>query len=324
MDQKEFGEYLRSLRQERKLTIRQLEALSGVSNAYLSQMENGKRGIPTVEILKKIHTPLGVSFDELMLKAGYISSDTKEKLTPEVIDMLNNFEVFSELLSNAADVFISSVTDNTGNLHKEYKEYLIEEAPEEYKSNPGFLTMFEDQDIFREMFERLTLEEKVIFLNKIIKDFVDQKIDPKVALKSKPEEISKVKFLKVPILGHIAAGQPIFAEDHIDDWTEIPDMWNLKPGEAFVLKVKGDSMIGSRIYDGDRVVVKVQPEVENGEIAVVNVNGDEATLKRVKRASNGQIILYPDNPRYEPTFVNNEKARIVGKVIQVMFEPKRV
>jgi repressor LexA len=96
----------------------------------------------------------------------------------------------------------------------------------------------------------------------------------------------------------------------------------LKEKEAIVLRVKGDSMIGSRIYEGDKVVVKMQQEVENGEIAVVNVNGDEATLKRVKRTENGQVILYPDNPKYEPIIVTNESARVIGKVIQVMFEPK--
>jgi repressor LexA len=58
------------------------------------------------------------------------------------------------------------------------------------------------------------------------------------------------------------------------------------------------------------------------EIAVVNVNGDEATLKRIKKTENGQVILYPDNPKYDPIFITNENARIIGKVIQVMFEPK--
>ncbi|MDF9296053.1 transcriptional repressor LexA [Geobacillus stearothermophilus] len=133
----------------------------------------------------------------------------------------------------------------------------------------------------------------------------------------------ETKVIKVPLLGYIAAGQPIFAEEHIQEWREIPNLWGLKEGEVFLLRVKGDSMIGSRIYDGDLVVVRCQPDVENGEIAVVNVNGHDATLKRVKKTENGQVILYPDNPKYDPIFIENEDARIVGKVIQVMFEPTK-
>lgn len=79
MKAKEFGEYIRKLRKDRKLTIRQLELYSGVSNSYLSQMENGKRDIPSAEILKKLSDPLGVPQRELLIKAGYM--DESEMLT---------------------------------------------------------------------------------------------------------------------------------------------------------------------------------------------------------------------------------------------------
>lgn len=72
MEPKDFGEYLRQLRKERKLTIRQLDMYSGVSNSYISQMERGERGIPSPEILRKLSKPLGVSYEELMVKAGHI------------------------------------------------------------------------------------------------------------------------------------------------------------------------------------------------------------------------------------------------------------
>ncbi|WP_342505673.1 transcriptional repressor LexA [Sporosarcina sp. FSL K6-2383] len=130
-----------------------------------------------------------------------------------------------------------------------------------------------------------------------------------------------IDFFRIPLLGHIAAGEPIFAAEHIEDYIDIPSMGDYDPDELFMLKVKGDSMVGSRIYEGDRVIVKMQPEVENGEIAVVNVNGDEATLKKVKKLDNGQTLLIASNDKYEPILVNHESARIVGKVIQVIFEP---
>lgn len=85
MDAKQFGKYLQQLRKSKKMTIRQLELYSGVSNAYLSLLENGKRGIPSPEILKKISKPLGVSYLTLMQKAGHINdgSDFNKVLSEE-------------------------------------------------------------------------------------------------------------------------------------------------------------------------------------------------------------------------------------------------
>lgn len=148
--------------------------------------------------------------------------------------------------------------------------------------------------------------------------------------KSQESTISKMQessadynltMIRIPVLGHISAGRPILAYEHIDEYTSIPKLGNYNDDELFMLKVKGDSMVGSRIYEGDRVVVKMQPEVENGEIAVVNVNGDEATLKKVRKLDNGQTLLIPSNEKYEPILIDHENARIVGKVIQVIFEP---
>ena len=71
-----FGEYLKSLREAKNLSFRKLEALSGVSYVYLSQIENGKRGIPSPDILKKLVAPLGVTYKELMQAAGYLGEDS--------------------------------------------------------------------------------------------------------------------------------------------------------------------------------------------------------------------------------------------------------
>ncbi|NIK67894.1 S24 family peptidase [Paenibacillus sp. BK720] len=129
-------------------------------------------------------------------------------------------------------------------------------------------------------------------------------------------------FIRVPVLGSIAAGLPILAQDNVLQYDVIPNPGGVKEGELFFLMVKGDSMIGSRIYEGDKVLVKVQPEVEDGQIAVVNVDGEHATLKRVKRI-NGQYLLMSDNPKYEPIIIASDSARICGKVIQVVFDPNK-
>lgn len=75
MEASDFGSYLKRIRKEKKLTIRQLELYSKVSNAYISQMERGERGVPSPEILKKLSKPLGVSYEDLMMAAGHLTTD---------------------------------------------------------------------------------------------------------------------------------------------------------------------------------------------------------------------------------------------------------
>lgn len=125
--------------------------------------------------------------------------------------------------------------------------------------------------------------------------------------------------VSIPILGVIRAGEPIYADENIIDWVEVPAE-EVKNGEYFYLRVKGDSMTGSRIYPGDIVLVRRQETVDNGQIAVVLVNDEEATLKRVKFLEEA-VILYPDNPKYQPQIYRIDEVRILGRVIKVEFEP---
>lgn len=120
------------------------------------------------------------------------------------------------------------------------------------------------------------------------------------------------QFIKVPVLGEIACGEPILAEQNIEDHVYEP-IDSLPAGEIFALKAKGDSMEPT-IPNGALVLIREQSEVENGEIAAVLVNGDtEATLKRVKKQGD-TILLMPDNPKHEPYIVNlDNPARIIGK-----------
>ena len=113
-----------------------------------------------------------------------------------------------------------------------------------------------------------------------------------------------------PRLGSIACGEPILAEQNIEGYDAVPDYINCD----FTLVCKGDSMIGARIHDGDIVCIKQQPEVENGQIAAVQVGEDSATLKRVRFMENG-IALWPENPAYEPLIFTGgdvAKVRILG------------
>lgn len=125
--------------------------------------------------------------------------------------------------------------------------------------------------------------------------------------------------VRIPILGRVVAGIPIEAVEEILDYEEItPEL--AATGEFFALQVKGDSML-PKLEEGDVVIVKKQEDVETGDIAIVLVNGDEATIKQVKKV-NGGIMLYGFNPDvYEPHFYSNQQiqelpVRILGKVIE--------
>ena len=118
---------------------------------------------------------------------------------------------------------------------------------------------------------------------------------------------------RLPVLGHVACGKPIFMEEekevYVDATTDVK--------ADFILIAKGDSMTGARINDGDLVFVRQQPEVENGDIAVVAID-DEATLKRFFRYSNNLIVLRAENPAYKDMEFRPEdhkQIRILGKAV---------
>lgn len=117
---------------------------------------------------------------------------------------------------------------------------------------------------------------------------------------------------KVPLLGSIACGAPILAEEHIEEYVDIP-----KHIQAdFALTCKGDSMINARIFDGDIVYIRHQETVENGQIAAVLIE-NEATLKRV-RLFEDHISLEPENPQYRPLVLwgdDMNTVQILGKAI---------
>lgn len=116
---------------------------------------------------------------------------------------------------------------------------------------------------------------------------------------------------KVPRLGRIACGDPILAEENIEDYDIVPEYVKCD----FTLVCKGDSMINARIFDGDIVCIKSQSEVSSGDIAAVMVGDDEATLKRV-RIYPDHIVLEPENPLYKPMVFWEEEmntVRIIGK-----------
>ncbi len=126
------------------------------------------------------------------------------------------------------------------------------------------------------------------------------------------------KGMKIPVLGSVAAGTPIFAEENYIGSEEISEEL-ASTGEFFGLKIKGDSM-SPRIMEGDTVIVRQQDDAESGDIVIVLINGDSATCKRLMKYQEG-ISLISFNPAYEPmTFSNKDimekPVRIIGKVVE--------
>lgn len=120
------------------------------------------------------------------------------------------------------------------------------------------------------------------------------------------------KMRQIPLIGTIACGTPITAEENVEGEVDIPDHIHAD----FALRCKGDSMINARIFDGDIVYIRQQPIVENGEIAAVLIE-DEATLKRFRRLED-RIILEPANPLFDSLVYRGsemEQVHILGKAV---------
>lgn len=129
----------------------------------------------------------------------------------------------------------------------------------------------------------------------------------------------KTESRRIPVLGRVAAGIPLEMVEDVIDWEEI-DSETANLGSIFALSIKGDSM-EPRIIDGDVVIIRQQDDVDSGDIAIVSVNGDDATCKRIRKYREG-IELIPINPAYAPRFYSNKEiaerpVRILGKVIEL-------
>ena len=135
---------------------------------------------------------------------------------------------------------------------------------------------------------------------------------------------SNAPAVRIPVYGKVAAGIPItaitdYSEDDPDDWEEIPAQM-ARGGEYIALRIQGDSM-EPRIRKGDVVIVRIQEQVESGDVAIVFVNGEDATCKRV-RLSDAGLTLISNNPIYEPMFFTPEEVeslpvRFLGKVVEL-------
>jgi repressor LexA len=137
---------------------------------------------------------------------------------------------------------------------------------------------------------------------------------------TKPRALELVQELRpprpLPLISDVAAGQPILARDDIEDYVDVPAFLRRDDGD-FVLRIRGDSMIGAGICDGDYIVVHPQQQVANGEIVVARVAQEEATTKRFYHEGR-TVRLESENDNYQPIVVNADEVDLVGKVVGVL------
>ena len=132
-------------------------------------------------------------------------------------------------------------------------------------------------------------------------------------VQDQPIDEKRRNAVAVPLVGHVAAGQPILAEQNIEDHLLLsPD---IAQEGWFLVKVRGDSMINAGILDGDLVLVRPRQEAPNGTIVVALVDQDEATVKRLRR-TNGKVELLAENPAYKP--IVSDQVSLVGDVKAVI------
>lgn len=158
-----------------------------------------------------------------------------------------------------------------------------------------------------------TIEVLAKVLNISIDYLLGRAEDPRPLSQLIPGAYPVGKMVKLPVLGVIRAGDPILAVENIIGWEEVPEE-DVKDGEYFFLRITGDSMKDANIPDGSFVLVRKQDFVDDGKIAVVLVNREEATVKKVKYI-NGKVMLLPANPTYEPQIYDASEVKIIGRVV---------
>jgi SOS regulatory protein LexA len=300
----EFGEYFKQLRMNRHITINSLASMSGISASQISRIENGLRGIPKPDTLQKLSTALKVPYEQMLEAAGYLSiTDDKmlELMVYNLVETPNHLKETVELVRSFHKKLYADLKILENDLIQTNDESKINKLTNDISTIKNQLFLMSNYSKFKK-----TRED----------DEGNSHFEPITSI----EPYKSSEQTKLPVLGIIRAGEPIDRFENIEGFTLVdPDL--LRGRDGFALRVKGDSMSGDRILEGDIVIILKQEEVNPSDIAVVAVNGDEATLKRVKLFGD-MVMLSPSNTAYEPQLFPAKEVSIIGKVVEVKFWPK--
>ena len=162
--------------------------------------------------------------------------------------------------------------------------------------------------------ERLPHRARALEIKRLPDGFTKQNDDN--VMPFVPAQNTGISFDQVPLLGKIAAGTPIEAISHEGENVALPQGM-IGHGEHYALTIEGDSMINAGINNADTVIIKRCDTAENGAIIVALVDGEEATLKTLRRAG-GKIVLEPENEAYEPRVLEPERVKIQGRLVSLI------
>lgn len=270
---------IKEVREDNELTLKDFGKKIGFSESIISRYEKGLI-VPRKSTLLTISTVFGVNYDWLLGHPDVPKQktvwDTRNYnsilFVSRVKKLINEYNISIEKLAAKIDITV----DRLNKLLKGVREPYLNEI--------------------RAIADYFNVNPVWLFSTGVPKDVT----------------VAGLEFEKIPVLGTIAAGIPIVAQEDIISLECVPK----NEGIDFALKVKGDSMINARIFDGDIVFVKQQSTVENGEIAVVLVE-DEATLKRFYKL-NGNVILKAENPTYKDMVFSakdGKNIKVLGKAV---------
>ncbi|MBR3293591.1 MAG: helix-turn-helix domain-containing protein [Oscillospiraceae bacterium] len=279
-----FGDKLKSFRIAQGLTQEDLARRIGMKKQNISRYENSERE-PNIRTAKAIADALGVTLQELTLGDSSSAPDNILSMPRMFGDVLRQLRLESKLTQKELSSILGVSESTVGMYERNQRE-------------PSFEMLEAIADFFNVDMDYLTGRSSI-----------------KLAGAFPPDNILSIPHMHpVPLLGTIACGDPILAQENIEGEVSAPE----HVVADFALRCKGDSMINARIYDGDIVYIRQQARVDNGQIAAVLI-GDEATLKRVYfYPESNKLVLNPENPAYEPLiFVGDELAtvRILGRAV---------
>lgn len=289
-----IGESIKELRARQNLTQAELATKTGISRSYLADVERGRYN-PSLDTLSKIADALGTTIDSL----------TEKDVSTMVWEGLERIGMSQEELAEKSNVPLLWLqkldTFSPG-------QWAEQSAAYEWISRVGKV-IGEPSSKMRMALARheLSYDDERLISNE------DYGYSPDL---HNIYEIDTTNLFKVPILGVIQAGSPIFAEENIEGYMFVDTSISRKvsdKSELFYLRITGDSMT-PKYQPDDLVLVRKQSDVDDGEVAVILIEDENATLKKIYRI-NGEVWLHSTNPNYEPFKVSADKIRILGKAI---------
>ncbi|KIL45730.1 LexA family transcriptional regulator [Jeotgalibacillus soli] len=325
-----YNDLLNKYIKQSQLSLREISRRSkdkghSVSQAYISQLLKGDTPPPSKEVSIVIAEITGGDPDNLLL-AAYL-----EKAPDHMKEFFNNFDVENyRLLNNTLNNMKESVYENEEEFVKDRRKSYYDNCPDDLKEE--FLEKTDTPEKFLNFTKKPNKIMTAIYKNlgfdfeketpeNIIKKINQQMVNFNNSIDAINQEKAFPAAISIPLIKNIPSNAPVFSKLNIEGYIDLANPAEYQENDLIILNVNDPSMSGSRIYSGDKAVVKIKTDFEDGDLVVVNIDDQHATLRKIKKLIDDQLLLTASNDQYEPIIIHKDKVRIIGKVIQVIFEP---